>query len=310
MDTTKKCEVCGVDIPEDFQNLLCVPCYEKQSKETGVKKEEELEAVKKNPNSPINNTEGFVPVHGILDPEYKINPQMDDKDQVLANLAQFVYSKKLLWYPTRNMYNAVRDWCRAHIQTHSQYPKYIWKPKIVDVGCGSGVGSNVLSQEADMVWGIDKNQMSILFGKEAFQREKNGIYYSSQLTFDQVDIVTDNREFMQFDVVVAIEIIEHVEDVEAFMKGIIRFTKKDKKGRYVTEHPTQFFISTPNRTSPKIQDKQPKNIYHVREWTHLEFLQLMESYFENVELLTEKGEPLGENIEATPIMARCSVPKI
>ena len=270
-----------------------------------------LAELAKRPESPNNtkNIEEHVPLHGILDPNYKTNPQKEDKDQVLANLAQFVYSKKLLWYPTRNMYNAVRDYCKNKITKHTQYPKYVWKPKIVDVGCGSGIGSNVLSQEADFVWGIDKNEMSINFCKEAFSRLKNGIYYSSQLSFDQVDVMTDNREFMKFDIVVAIEIIEHVEDVDGFMKSIIKFAVKDKKGRYSVAWPTEFFISTPNRNNPKIKDDQPQNMYHIREWSSQEFQTLMEKYFKTVELLNQKGEPLTDEND-TPIMARASLPKI
>jgi len=242
--TNKKCEVCGESIPEDFVNLLCAKCYDIQVKEIEEKKKQEVEELKKT-TDPSNNAEPFVPVHGILDPEYKTNPEMEDKNQVLTNLELFVRNKKLLWYPTRNMYNAIRNWCMNKTMSHPQYPNYKWKPKIVDVGCGSGVGSNVLSQEADFVWGIDKNNMSILFAREAFQRLKNGIYYSSQVTFDQVDLVKDNREFMQFDVVVAIEIIEHIEDTDTFLKSIIRFAKKNKNG-YIKDDPTTFFISTPN----------------------------------------------------------------
>lgn len=321
------CQVCLKKIPDDFINLLCSECYDKQVKEIELKKEEEKEQLKKSPTAPTNNTETVKPVgkkieqkdfpqkldmeenrHGILDPNYKTNPQKDDKDQVLANLAQFVYSKKLLWYPTRNMYNAVKLWCMKRIQEHPQYPKYLWKPKIVDVGCGSGVGSNVLSQEADFVWGIDKNEMSINFAREAFTRQKNGIYYSSQLTFDKIDIMQENREIMKFDVVVAIEIIEHIEDTDTFMKQIIKFAAS-KKGDYNVPQPTTYFISTPNRNNPKIRDDQPQNIYHCMEWTAEEFKLLMERYFQKVELLNQKGEPLVD-LNDTPIMAMASIPKI
>jgi len=302
------CQVCLKKIPDDFINLLCSECYDKQVKEIELKKQEELEQLKKATDGPSVNIEANKPIHGILDPNYKTNPQKEDKDQVLANLAQFVYSKKLLWYPTRNMYNAVKLWCMKRIQEHPQYPKYLWKPKIVDVGCGSGVGSNVLSQEADFVWGIDKNEMSINFAKEAFTRQKNGIYYSSQLTFDKIDIMQENREIMKFDVVVAIEIIEHIEDTDTFMKQIIKFAAS-KKGDYNVPQPTTYFISTPNRNNPKIRDDQPQNIYHCMEWTAEEFKLLMERYFQKVELLNQKGEPLVD-LNDTPIIAMASIPKI
>ena len=203
----KTCEVCGKEIPEEYQNLLC---------------DEHYAAVENKPTSPVSDS-------GITNPDYKENPQMEDKEQWMANISQFKASGVLLWKDTRWMYTYIKDYCLARVQRHPQYPKFIWKPKIVDVGCGSGIGSNVLSQEADFVWGIDKNSTSVKFAKEAFERVKNGIYYSSQLTYDNIDIMEDNRETMKFDVVVAIEIIEHISDHKGFLERIIKKFDKDRK---------------------------------------------------------------------------------
>jgi len=333
---SKNCEKCNKKIPEEYQNLLCDECYFKVEQEQAKKKEEEIAQVKKNPDSPLNQTTTQLPIgdkeaapkennnsnnndFGIKDKNYVENPEMDDKDQVLANIAQFVYSHdpekkrggKLLWYPTRNMYTFIKNYCIKKVTSHPQYPKYIWKPKIVDIGCGSGVGSNILSQEADMVWGIDKNEFSIEFAKEAFTREKNGIYYSSQLTFDVIDIMKENRELMNFDIVVAIEIIEHIYDSHTFLQQLIhKFTKKDKKGNYLTEGGTEFFISTPNRNSHKIRKDKPDNIFHVREWTGQEFHELLSQYFKEVLFKNNKGEDIEADCVDDIILAHCKYPKL
>jgi intein/homing endonuclease len=172
--------------------------------------------------------------------------------------------------------------------------------------CGSGVGSNVLSQEADFVWGIDKNAMSVKFAKEAFERVKNGIYYSSQLTYDNIDIMEDNREVMKFDVVVAIEIIEHIADHRGFLERLIKkFDKRD------ADDPTEYFISTPNRNNKSIQDDHPKNPFHVKEWTSEEFYNVLSEFFGSIEFMNAKGEPIeGYSTTHTPLLARCKYPKI
>lgn len=340
----KKCEKCGEPIPDDFVNLLCGLCYEKVVREGEEKKETDkkhLESeAKKNPNSPIapekvipeepikEGKEGAGalasiipdPRFGIKDPNYRENPEADDKDQILANLAQFIYSHdpakgrtgKMLWYPQRNMYTFIKNYCMKKIISHPQYPKYLWKPKIVDIGCGSGVGSNILSQEADFVWGIDKNDFSLEFAKECFTREKNGLYYSSQLTFDKFDIVNDTRETLKFDLVVAIEVLEHIYDTDKFLRGMIRFTKRDKGKKPVTGYDsTEFFISSPNRNFHKIRKDHPNNEYHVREWTSQELIELLRNYFENVEIMNQKGEPVSEDTSADEVIfLKCSVPKI
>lgn len=344
----KECERCGAKLPDDFNNLLCPDhyqiyleeCEQKRIQEKQVREAEML----KNPASPIhpNNIGTIKPATGvpaepqvepapiaiecdhtncgISDSAYKENPEADDKDQVLANLAQFIYTHRdadhpkgrkhgvMLYYPQRNMYTFVKNYCMKRAMQHPQYPKYIWKPKIVDVGCGSGVGSNILSLEADMVWGIDKNAFSIEFAKECFTREKNGIYYSSQVTFDEIDIMNDNRQFMAFDIVVSIEVAEHVWDIHGFLNQLKRFTKRDKKGAVIREWGTEFFISTPNRNNPKIRKDRPENLFHCREWRSEEFAALLRKHFENVELMNQKGEPVQEDTQEQIIFAKCSWP--
>lgn len=299
--SNKKCEKCSKEIPEDYQNLLCDDCYTKQVTENERLKEQERLA-KEAEDKRI--AEAGYNVNGITDPLYKENPEMEDKNQVLANLVQFTHSGKLLWGDTRNMYEYIKNWCMGRTLEHPQYPKYIWRPTIVDVGCGSGVGSNVLSQEADMVWGIDKNKLSIDFAKEAFTRVKNGIYYSSQVSFDQIDILEDRWEFMKMEVVVAIEIIEHIFDYKKFLEALI--TKFDTRNK---DWPTTYFISTPNRNSPTIQKDHPKNKYHVREWTSFEFYNVLSEYFNDVKLLNQTGDELSIDTDVTPILAKCTNPK-
>lgn len=338
----KKCERCDAQIPNDFVNLLCGECYAKMEKENAEKAEAEkrhrVERAEKNPDSPVNPEQvkpqepvepverefnlGSVvpdPKFGIKDPNYRENPEADDKDQILANMAQFIYSHdpakkrvgKILWYPQRNMYTFIKNYCMKKILSHPQYPKYLWKPKIVDVGCGSGVGSNILSQEADFVWGIDKNDFSLEFAKECFTREKNGLYYSSQVTFDNFDIVNDTRETMKFDIVVAIEVLEHVYDTDKFLKGLIRFTKKNKQGQPVQGYDaTEFFISSPNRNFRKIRKDRPENAFHVREWTSQELCGLLKDYFTEVSIMNQKGEPVPEDTSADEVIFfKCSTPK-
>src|SRR3990167_2288256 len=283
----KVCEVCNKEIPDDFQNLLCLSCYEKQAQ---IPKEEP----KAPPEANLSEREG------IIDPNYQENPEKDDKEQWATNIRQFEKTGVLLWHPTRNIYEFIKTWCLDKVTAHVQYPKYIWKPKIVDVGCGIGVGTNILSEEADFVWGIDKNLNSIKFATQAFSRIKNGIYYSSQVTFEQMDIMEDSREFLKFDVVVVVEVIEHIKEAKRFIETLIRKFDKRKP-----EDPTTYFFSTPNRNNDKIQKDRPKNSYHVREYTSEEVMNLLRGFFSNVELFNDKGERVEGDTKHTPILAKC-----
>lgn len=317
METNKKfCDVCGKEIPSDYVNLLCLECYDRQVKDIESRKIQEEEEKQAStmpqdeskievatPSTPVYN------VNGITDPNYKENPEMPDKDQVMTNFAQFQKTGQFLWHTTRGMYEWIKNQAMERARNHPQFPKHIWKPTIVDVGCGCGLGSNILSQEADFVWGIDKNKLSADFAKECFTRVKNNYYYSSQVSFDNVDIVNDTREFMKFDYVVAIEVFEHIFDYKKFLTQLItKFDKRDPRNL------TEYFISTPNRNNKHLGKNKPTNPYHVREYTSGELFDVLSEFFTKVELFNSIGEPIPldeyRTTTHTPILTRCSGVKI
>jgi len=250
-----------------------------------------------------------MPDPSIKDSNYQENPEAPDKEQWEDNINLFRKTGKLLWHHPRSMYSFIRDFCVAQVRNHPQYPKFIWKPKICEIGCGIGTGANVLSQEADFVWAIDKNKNSIKFAKEAFERNKNNIYYTPQLTFDIVDVLNEPRELMQFDIVTCIEMIEHINNYQGLIDFIKRLCKKNKDGTW-QEPPTGtvVFISTPNRNSPKISKERPFNKFHVREWHIQEFYDVLIKNFKYVTMYDWKGNLVDLDTETTPVMAKCEVP--
>lgn len=344
----KKCERCNIEIPEDYQNLLCDNCYkivESENLRLKQREDEEREAMKDDTSpeeespaevnfepkihlsvieevekkleeaerkglpaimvgEPGSNTVEIIKVgeSSISDPNYQENPEMEDKEQWLTNITQFQKTGVLLYHHTRWMYEFIRGEMLKWTQGRIQWPKYIWGPMVVDVGCGAGVGTNVLSEEAQFAWGIDKNEKSIKFAKESFTRNLNRLYYSSELKFDQLDILEDTREFMKFDFIVSIETIEHIFDYEKFLTIL---TKKLGK-------PTStWYISTPNRNNKTISNIRPANKYHIREWTSSEYLNVLSAYFDKVDFFSAAGEPIEdkENTTHTPILAKCLNPK-
>lgn len=307
----KTCSICKKEIPEDFINPLCLDCYGEIEKENARK--QALEEEERQKTEKVSTTEPATPEQpvlsersGITNPDYQENPEMEDKEQWKTNFALFERHGVMIWKPTRQIYTYIKNYCLEKIKLHPQFPKFIWRPKIVDVGCGTGVGSNVLSQETDFVWGIDKNHKTIMFAKECFERIKNNIYYSGQVSFDEIDIMVDTREFLKFDLVVAVEIIEHIDDYKKFLTTLIQKFDK-KKGGYEA---TEYFISTPNRNNKHIRKDKPYNQFHVREWSSEEFWDVLSEFFNNIEFFAADGKPTEKSSEHTPLLARTSLPKI
>lgn len=254
-----------------------------------------------------------MPDNSITNPDYKEHPELDYShcEQYRRNIDMFTKTKRNVLQPsTLSIYEYIKNTCIDYVKFHPQYPKYVWKPKIIDVGCGGGFGSNILSQEADFVWGIDADEESIKWAKTVFTRQKNNIYYTPQLTFDVIDFLTDDREMMAFDIVVCVEVIEHINEYDKLLSFIKRRCKKNKTGNYLepNEDGTKVYISTPNRNSSHIGQEGPKSKRHVREWTPAELYAILTKHFKYVTLMNCKGEPRDLDMKEADMLFRCEYP--
>lgn len=86
--------------------------------------------------------------------------------------------------------------------------------KILDVGCGGGLVCEPMARLGGEVMGIDADHNAIEVAREHAAGQGIKIEYEDT-TSDQLA-----EQGRQFDVVVALEIIEHVSDPEAFVKSL------------------------------------------------------------------------------------------
>src|SRR3990167_4801512 len=279
----KLCERCKVEIPSHYGNPLCFPCYLKLEEENTKKvKTEEVKT-----DMPADYTE---------------NEEVEELDLISRCHGRFKGTGFVMPPAQRSIYEFIKEDLVKAVTGHPQFPKFVWKQKVADVGCGLGIGANILGQEGSFIWGIDKNEESINFAKQMFGRNKNGLYYSPQITFDVIDIKTDPREFATFDVVTCIEVIEHFKDIEFLMT----FLKKlaNKKGA-----PTTYYISTPNRNAWEGTERynKPLNPQHCFEWTAQQLFDNMSKYFSKVELLSYTGEKVDTDSKITPLVVKATI---
>ena len=132
--------------------------------------------------------------------------------------------------------------------------------KVLDAACGSGYGSALLAESARRVVGVD-------LAVEAAQYAR-AHYDSAKVHFARADCLALPFSDGQFDVVVAFEIIEHLETPETFLAEL----------RRVLTPFGLLIVSTPNRLY-YTEDRGEVNPFHEHEFSFSEFRELLEKHF-------------------------------
>ena len=91
--------------------------------------------------------------------------------------------------------------------------------KILDIGCGGGLLSEPMARLGAKVTGIDPVKRNIEIAKQHLKRSKLDIKY---FNFSPEKFKSNNK----YDVILNMEIVEHVENVDFFIKQSAKFLKK------------------------------------------------------------------------------------
>jgi len=92
--------------------------------------------------------------------------------------------------------------------------------EILDIGCGGGLLSEPMSRLGANVTGIDASKNNINIAKHHLKKSKLKINY---LNCSPENLNTSKR----FDVILNMEIVEHVENIDNFIKQSSKFLKKN-----------------------------------------------------------------------------------
>lgn len=109
--------------------------------------------------------------------------------------------------------------------------------KILDVGCGGGILSLPLSKLGGLVSGIDASPENIEIAKQKAKNSDLDIDFDCS-SVEDFAAVFKNRDSNLYDIVCALEIVEHVSDLDLFIESLTSLTKVNGI----------IFVSTINRT--------------------------------------------------------------
>lgn len=157
-------------------------------------------------------------------------------------------------------------WWGEHRSRYHFATKWAHRAKVLDCGCGTGFGLEILeAADATLVVGVDNSWEAI---SRAHENSGKGIGLcqgsGTKLPFQDGSI----------DLVVSFETIEHLDDDIGFLSEIHRVLR-----------PTGLLIlSTPNALHTRPVDGQPRNPFHFREYEPDQLEALLIQIFSQVTL--------------------------
>lgn len=143
-------------------------------------------------------------------------------------------------------YNFAKDFCNGK--------------DVLDIGCGEGYGSNILSNTAKKVYGIDNSEEAIEYAKNT--------YGGKGIDFIRMDMPPINFKDRAFDTITLFEVIEHLPRAEKCIQEIKRILREGGV----------LILSTPLKKGETV------NPFHIHEYSYEELHQLLKKYFKNVEI--------------------------
>ncbi|MEP7108058.1 MAG: class I SAM-dependent methyltransferase [Ferruginibacter sp.] len=146
-----------------------------------------------------------------------------------------------------------------HLHRYAVALSLIKGKDVIDIACGEGYGSNLMSENAKSVTGIDISAEAIAHAGNKYKRHNLRFLCGSAIAFPCED--------KSIDVVVSFETLEHHDKHNEMMLEIVRVLKKDGL----------LIISTPEKLNYNKIDKD--NPFHVKELDFREFEKLITYFF-------------------------------
>jgi len=109
----------------------------------------------------------------------------------------------------------------AHFERDAAAAEPLQGIRVLDVGCGGGILSESMARFGAQVTGIDVVEKNIAIA--TLHARQQGLPVDYRLTTASAMAATGAR----FDVVLNMEVVEHVADVDAFMRDCSRLTDDD-----------------------------------------------------------------------------------
>lgn len=139
-----------------------------------------------------------------------------------------------------------------HKWRYTESLRYVRDMNVLDVGCGCGYGAAILELQANSIVGIDDNAEAVRYANDIWRRHNIDFWRMSFLDYKE-----NGFRGFNFDVIVAFEVIEHIEDTQTVFDN------------FKLCGPQKIIFSIPHVTTPMGANK-----FHYRHFGSDEILSL------------------------------------
>ncbi len=162
------------------------------------------------------------------------------------------------------------DLLNEHLARYTFAARLARGKRVLDAGCGAGYGTAELARGAQSVVGVDCAADAVAFARAHYVQPNLEFLQASCAALPYADAV--------FDLVVAFEVIEHLENWREFLA----------EARRVLAPSGQFIVSTPNKLYyTESRGPSGANPFHVHEFDFDEFRAELGAVFPHVSLFLE-----------------------
>jgi SAM-dependent methyltransferase len=165
------------------------------------------------------------------------------------------------------------DLLNEHMARYRFAQRFAAGKVVLDAACGSGYGAAMLAENAKAVVGCDISHEAIEYARRVYGASKAG---GLRVEYSESDCLALPFPSARFDLVVAFEIIEHLENPRAFLKEMERVLGPDGI----------LIVSTPNRLY-YTEERGEINPFHRHEFTFDEFDGSLQAHFQHRAYLFE-----------------------
>lgn len=151
-----------------------------------------------------------------------------------------------------------------HSAAYRHAARVVEGKSVLDLGCNTGYGSNILSVPAKSVVGVDVSERAVTLAQQK--------YVGANIEFQVIDGTRIPFEDDSFDIVTCFQLIEHLVEYDGFISELKRVLRTD--GIVI--------FTTPNALLRLDPGMKPWNKFHVREFNPEELENTLADYFQQV----------------------------